>query len=139
IVDPPERKKRTTAPSNPRQRSVVPGKVLPVLANASRPTPTPSSTAAISRATRAIYVARQPIFEGERRLFGYELLYRRSAAAQSSADGPDSQHMSADVIVSALLGLGMSNLTGHGLAFVNFAREQLLARDWQLFERKSVV
>src|SRR5438477_12326594 len=88
---------------------------------------------------RAIYVARQPIFEGGRRLFGYELRYRRDAEAQGAAGGPDSQHMSADVIVSALLGMGMNALAGEGVAFVNFAREQFIAHAWKLFDAKSVI
>jgi len=85
----------------------------------------------------SIYVARQPIFELGRGLYGYELLYRRGADAQQ-AEG-DSHFMSADVIVSALLGIGLHTIAGNGVAFVNFSRGQLLNESWELFERKSVV
>jgi c-di-GMP phosphodiesterase len=85
----------------------------------------------------SIYVARQPIFELGRRLFGYELLYRRDEKVDR-AEG-DTGYMSAEVIMHALLGIGLSHIAGGGVAFVNFSRQQLLNRSWELFERKSVV
>lgn len=85
----------------------------------------------------SIYVARQPIFELGRRLFGYELLYRRDEKVDR-AEG-DTGYMSAEVIMHALLGIGLSAIAGGGVAFVNFSRAQLLNRSWELFERKSVV
>lgn len=85
----------------------------------------------------SVYVARQPIFELGRGLFGYELLYRRDGNVQR-ADGDDS-HMSADVIATAMLGIGLRNLTGGGLAFVNFSNGQLQNESWTLFEPGDVV
>jgi EAL and modified HD-GYP domain-containing signal transduction protein len=85
----------------------------------------------------SIYVARQPIFELGRRLFGYELLYRRDERADR-ADS-DTGHMSAEVIMHSLLGIGLDAIAGGGVAFVNFSRAQLLNRSWELFERRSVV
>ena len=46
----------------------------------------------------SVYVARQPIFEVGRGLYGYELLYRRDISIDH-ADGDDT-HMSADVIAN---------------------------------------
>jgi EAL and modified HD-GYP domain-containing signal transduction protein len=85
----------------------------------------------------SIYVARQPIFELGKGLFGYELLYRRDGAIDR-ADG-DTSYMSAEVIVHALLGIGLRAIAGGGVAFVNFSRGQLLNRSWELFEPRSVV
>lgn len=85
----------------------------------------------------SIYVARQPIFELGRGLFGYELLYRRDAVA-NSADG-EVGYMSADVIVSAMLGIGLRAVAGGGTAFVNFSRSQLLGHTWELFDPSTVV
>ena len=85
----------------------------------------------------SVYVARQPIFELGRGLFGYELLYRRDASVQR-ADGDDS-HMSADVIATAVLGIGLRNITGGGLAFVNFSTGQLENESWTLFEPGDVI
>ena len=80
----------------------------------------------------SVYVARQPIFEVGRGLYGYELLYRRDISIDH-ADGDDA-HMSADVIANALLAVGISNISGGRLAFVNFSRGQLLDRSWELFD-----
>lgn len=85
----------------------------------------------------SIYVARQPIFEHGKGLYGYELLYRRSQDADH-AEG-DVGYMSADVIVGSLLGLGMQKVAESGRVFVNFSRGQLLSRSWELFDPKTVV
>jgi len=85
----------------------------------------------------SVYVARQPIFEVGRGLYGYELLYRRDVSIDH-ADGDDS-HMSADVIANALLGVGFRNISGGRLAFVNFSHGQLLDRSWELFDPETVV
>ena len=85
----------------------------------------------------SVYVARQPIFEVGRGLYGYELLYRRDLSIDH-ADGDDT-HMSADVIANALLGVGIRNISGGRLVFVNFSRGQLLDRSWELFDPESVV
>lgn len=85
----------------------------------------------------SIHVARQPIFELERGLVGYELLYRRNESV-ARADGEDG-FMSAEVIVSALLGIGLHSLAGNGVAFINFSRGQLLNDSWRLFDPAAVV
>ncbi|HEY4219259.1 MAG TPA: HDOD domain-containing protein [Gemmatimonadaceae bacterium] len=85
----------------------------------------------------SIYVARQPIFELGKGLFGYELLYRRDSTMQH-ADGEDG-YMSAEVIVGSLLGIGLRAIAGGGAAFVNFSRAQLVNRSWELFEPGEVV
>jgi len=85
----------------------------------------------------SVYVARQPIFEVGRGLYGYELLYRRDISIDH-ADGDDT-HMSADVIANALLGVGIRNISGGRLVFVNFSHGQLLDRSWELFDPETVV
>src|SRR5436190_7320018 len=85
----------------------------------------------------SVYVARQPIFEVGRGLYGYELLYRRNTSIEH-ADGDDT-HMSAEVIANALLAVGMRDISGGRLAFVNFSRGQLLDRSWELFDPETVV
>jgi EAL and modified HD-GYP domain-containing signal transduction protein len=86
---------------------------------------------------KSIYVARQPIFELNGGLFGYELLYRRNSTIDS-ADG-DSVIMTAEVITHALLGIGLRAIAGAGYAFVNFSRTLLVNRSWELFDRDAVV
>jgi c-di-GMP phosphodiesterase len=85
----------------------------------------------------SIFVARQPIFELGRGLYGYELLYRHDAEVER-AEGTD-DHMSAEVIVVSMLGMGLRNVAGEKLAFLNFSRGQLLNESWKLFEPSAVI
>ena len=85
----------------------------------------------------SIYVARQPIFELKRGLYGYELLYRRDGEIDR-ADG-ETGAMSAEVIVDALLGIGLRAIAGGSIAFVNFSEAQLISEAWGLFEPSEVV
>ena len=85
----------------------------------------------------SVFVARQPIFELGRGLYGYELLYRRDASIQH-ADG-DTGYMSAEVIAGAMLGIGLGSLSNGSVAFVNFSRAQLIDESWTLFEPGQVV
>jgi EAL and modified HD-GYP domain-containing signal transduction protein len=85
----------------------------------------------------SVFVARQPIFELNRGLYGYELLYRRDAAIQR-ADGEDG-YMSAEVISGAILGIGLRTITSGNVAFINFSHAQLVSESWTLFEPGSVI
>lgn len=85
----------------------------------------------------SVYVARQPIFELGRGLYGYELLYRRDASVQH-ADGTTG-YMSAEVIASAVLGIGLRAISNGAVAFVNFSSGQLLEESWTLFEPGAVI
>jgi EAL and modified HD-GYP domain-containing signal transduction protein len=84
-----------------------------------------------------LFVARQPIFELERGLVGYELLYRADANI-GHADG-DRDVMSAQVIVASLLGVGLGAMVGGATAYVNFSNKELVNDSWRLFEPASVV
>jgi len=64
-----------------------------------------------------VFVARQPIFDGEQNLFGYELLYRSSL--NNSYDGADGTSATLAVVREAFLVLG-TQLTGTNKAFINF-------------------
>src|ERR1043165_3598180 len=85
----------------------------------------------------SVFVARQPIFELNRGLYGSELLYR-SDAAIDHADG-ETGAMSAEVIVDALLGIGLRAIAGGSVAFVNFSEAQRISETWGLFDPAEVV
>ena len=80
-----------------------------------------------------VFVARQPIFDRERRLAGYELLHRPTYAAVAAGDG-DSSEMTASIMVNGLLGIGFRQLTGGVRAWVNSGHESLLRRDFDLLD-----
>jgi EAL and modified HD-GYP domain-containing signal transduction protein len=70
------------------------------------------------------YVARQPILDQTGQVFGYELLYRAAADAESCDDPHDLA--AARVLSDAVLTLGLDTLTGGRKAFVNSTRHMLL-------------
>ena len=85
-----------------------------------------------------LFVARQPIFDADHAIHGYELLYRRTAHARGAGAG-DPDRMSSDVIIQGFLEIGLERLTGGRPGFVNFGREMLLARMYEALDPKSVV
>lgn len=85
------------------------------------------------------YVARQPIFDRERRLVGYELLYRSSLGSTSSAGQLDAMDMSRTTLVTGLLDIGLEQLTGPSRAWINVPRDMLLSDTIDLLDPKRVV
>lgn len=65
----------------------------------------------------SVFVARQPIFDTDQRLFAYELLYRSSSA--NAFDSADGSAATLSVLRDAFLVLG-TQLTGTFKAFINF-------------------
>ena len=67
-----------------------------------------------------IYVARQPIFDRELDLLGYELLYRDADVDFANVKDPDLA--SSQLIINTFINIGMENLVGSGKAFINLPR-----------------
>lgn len=73
-----------------------------------------------------LFVARQPIFLGDRKVFGYELLFR-SSSANVFPVGVDPDKASIDIIAQALNVFGLDALVGpDGLAYVNVTRRVMV-------------
>jgi len=85
-----------------------------------------------------VFVARQPIFDRERRLYGYELLYR-SEAADTQFDGTEAGSATNQVISSALLSIGLESLLGGKKAFINFNEALLSDGTHLLLPRETTV
>lgn len=73
------------------------------------------------------YVARQPIFDRYRSVYGYELLYRDSNV---NAFNPDIEGDKATrtVVSEAITTFGLNNLTNEKYAFINLTRSLLISR-----------
>ena len=71
-----------------------------------------------------IYVARQPIFNSRMKLFGYELLYRRSE--KNELDGISDDQATASIISDSFF-MGFDELTGGTRGFINFSQNMLLS------------
>jgi EAL and modified HD-GYP domain-containing signal transduction protein len=81
------------------------------------------------------FVARQPIFDRQHELVGYELLYRPSLHA-AGAGPTDDLKMTSVTLVNTVLAIGMENTTDGQHAWVNFPRELLLEHDFDLLDPK---
>lgn len=71
-----------------------------------------------------MFVARQAIFDRQRRVIGFELLYRR--AESSSSAGDTSGEATARVICDAVLSMGLDSLVENKKAFINVDERFLL-------------
>lgn len=72
-----------------------------------------------------VFIARQPILGLNRRVYGYELLYRSSA--WNAFDGTEGSVATREVIANGLMTIGLARLVGNGFAFINFGRDLLLS------------
>lgn len=70
-----------------------------------------------------IYVARQPIFDEHMKLFGYELLYRRSSSNFYEGENPNTATM--ELLHSSFLTVGFDQLTDGTRGFINFTQDLL--------------
>jgi len=66
-----------------------------------------------------VFVARQPILDRRRQLYGYELLYR-SEQVRDQFDGTEASIATQQVISSTLLSIGLENILCGKKAFLNF-------------------
>ena len=85
-----------------------------------------------------VFIARQPIFDTDRRRVAYELLYRAHRDA-TQAIGVSESHMCGDTALHALLSIGLDRLTAGTTAFVNITREHLLGELYKIFDPTAVV
>lgn len=80
-----------------------------------------------------VLVARQPIFDRDDRLVGYEILYR-SASTETQARGADHVTMSSTTLINAVLGIGFDRLIGRARAWLNIPPEFLLHEQWRVLD-----
>lgn len=85
-----------------------------------------------------VFVARQPIFWADQRVMGYELLYRGSRWA-TRAEGRSLEAMSSAVLVNALLAIGLKDITGGRVAFLNLPEDLLHSDIADLLDPSEVV
>jgi EAL and modified HD-GYP domain-containing signal transduction protein len=84
-----------------------------------------------------VYVARQPIFDRNMNVFGYELLYRRSI--KSFYEGTDDNKATAELINNAFLTMQIHELTDKTKGFINFPQKLLIEEIPLLLPKDSVV
>jgi len=72
-----------------------------------------------------IFVGRQPIYDRSLGCIAYELLYRSGDATQARVQ--DGTQATSKVVLNSVLDIGLENLVGERLAFINLNRQFLLS------------
>ncbi|HED19006.1 MAG TPA: HDOD domain-containing protein [Gammaproteobacteria bacterium] len=67
-----------------------------------------------------LFIGRQPIYDRKLGVYGYELLFR--TADMNRATISDGDKATSDVIITTFLEIGLDNLVGNQLAFINLTR-----------------
>jgi c-di-GMP-related signal transduction protein len=83
------------------------------------------------------FIARQPIFDGNMKVFGYELLFRNGV--ENCFSGTDEDQATSQVIATSALLFGMESLLGNGKGFINFTRKALLLDYASVLPKKQIV
>jgi c-di-GMP-related signal transduction protein len=96
-------------------------------------------TGELRLASSVAFVARQPIFDRDRRLVGYELLYRANPASEFAGVEASGSQMTGSTLVNSVLGIGLDQLTGSAPAWVNFPRELLLNHDFEVLDPRRCI
>ena len=86
---------------------------------------------------RSCFIARQPIFDTNRNVFGYELLFR--SGFTNSFTHTDGDQASSLLIGNSLTVFGLFALTGNTRAFINFTQNVLVEGHAFLLPPKDVV
>lgn len=84
-----------------------------------------------------VFVGRQPIFDRQQRVFGYELLFR--AGTDNRFTGIDGDAATAKVISNSAAVVGLSTLTGGKPAFINITRRFLLEGLYEVLPPSQIV
>ena len=82
-------------------------------------------------------VSRQPIFRADMTELGYELLFRNSE--ENRASFCDGDQATAEVIVTAFMELGLDEIVGKHLAFINFDRDLIVGNYCECLPADRVV
>ena len=84
-----------------------------------------------------VYLARQPIFNRMKQIYGYELLFRDGLS--NAFPNIDGNTASSNVLSNSFFCMGMEQITGGTKAFINFTQELLVQKIPLLFPKESLI
>ncbi len=84
-----------------------------------------------------IYIARQPIFDRQMQVYGYELLHRQGT--ENKFSGMDDVRATEELIYNSFLVMDLETLTDKTLAFINFPKSLVESKRPGLLPNKQVV
>jgi c-di-GMP phosphodiesterase len=85
----------------------------------------------------SVLVGRQAIFDRQKGVFGYELLYRDGQS--NSAQVVDGDEATARVMVNTFLEMGIDQIAGTGQAFINLTANFFLSQNYEVLPKHNVV
>ena len=85
-----------------------------------------------------MFVARQPIFDRNRKVWAYELLFR-SGSASAQFDGTDATSATRQVVSNGMLAIGWDKLLRGKHACINFGRDMLVQDLYSCLPRQRTV
>jgi len=83
------------------------------------------------------FIGRQPIFNRRDEVYAYELLYRNNL--RDEAGDVDLDVATSQVIMNAFVEIGLENIVGHRLAFLNMTRQFLVTPELMCIPPEQVV
>jgi len=84
-----------------------------------------------------VYVARQPIFNKRKRIYGYELLFRDGMV--NAFPDVDGGAATSRVLSTSFLSNGIERITGRKKAFVNFTEKMITEKIPAMFPKKTIM
>lgn len=84
-----------------------------------------------------VLVGRQPIYNRTLDVVAYELLFRNSAENRAHVTNGD--EATGQLLLNALVEIGLENLVGHQLAFINFTRRYLMDEGLLPLDKSQIV
>lgn len=90
-----------------------------------------------SNVSQSVFVGRQAIFDRQKEVFAYELLYRDSHA--NSAQVVDGDEATALVMVNTFLELGIDQIIGSAQAFINLTGHFFLSHQYEVLPVQKVI
>ncbi len=106
--------------------------------NRGEPAPAGEAQNAFDVETTVVYVGRQPIFDRDRQVSAYELLFRDSRN-RNFFEHFDGDLATQEIVHNSLNVLGLESLTAERPAFYNFTGKLLLDRFYELLPRENTV
>ncbi|MBS4190856.1 EAL domain-containing protein [Bacillus sp. FJAT-49705] len=85
-----------------------------------------------------VFVARQPIFNANEDVYGYELLYRRNQDENAFPD-MDGDQATTELIINSFLNIGIDKLSNGKPCFINFTENLLKLRLPTYFQPRDIV
>jgi c-di-GMP-related signal transduction protein len=84
-----------------------------------------------------VYVARQPVFNKNKKLYGYELLFRDGLS--NAFPNIDGDTATSKLLSNSFFSIGMSQLTAGKTAFINFPQSLLLKKIPMMFPSEKMM